>query len=357
MLSSADSHIQVGAEYMSFSKQHRSHTLNGILFVALFALSSLYLAQMPWMTKAGVSSLILAIVMGIIYSNTLRHKLPNEWTPGIHFAGKSLLRLAIILYGFRVSFQQIASVGVEGVLLDIFVVVSTLLLGYWVGVKCFKLDRHLVLLISAGSAICGAAAVLAVESVLKSEAYKATIAVGTVVLFGTLAMFLYPLLQHMGIFGFSDAQYGIFAGASVHEVAQALVAGTNVSNEAGNLAVIVKMTRVLLLVPVLLFLSFNETRVFVTTEHHRKKMPLTIPWFAIIFSVVIGFNSLQLLPASCVIFINQFDIFLLTMAMAAIGIETNINKINKVGLKPLYLAIVLFIWLTGLVYGLVKLIS
>jgi len=217
-----------------------------------------------------------------------------------------------------------------------------------------KLKRFQKTLICSGSAICGAAAVLAVEDVLKSEAYKATVAVGTVVLFGTIAMFIYPLLQHAGIFGFTDNQYGIFAGANIHEVAQALVAGTNVSNEAGDVAVIVKMTRVLLLAPVLLFLSFNESRA--TTNTNQNKTRLTIPWFAIIFVVAIGFNSLHLLPTSIVALINQFDVFLLTMAMAAIGMETNLNKIKKVGFKPLYLATLLFIWLTGAVWLLVKIL-
>ncbi|HVV67479.1 MAG TPA: YeiH family protein [Gammaproteobacteria bacterium] len=333
---------------MVFSKQDRANTLSGLLFVALFALSSLYLAEISFIANAGISSLVLAIVLGIIYSNTLRHRLPDEWVPGVHFSAKQLLRLAIILYGFRVSFQQIASIGIEGIVIDIFVVVSTLLLGYVVGVKLFKLDRHLALLISAGSAICGAAAVLAVEDVLKSDAYKAAVAVGTVVLFGTTAMFVYPLLQHAGWLNFTPIQYGIFAGASVHEVAQALVAGTNVSIESGNVAVVVKMCRVLLLVPVLLFLSFNENRINAGTS--QKSTKLTIPWFAILFIVMIGFNSLQLLPAHMVTLINQFDVFLLTMAMAAIGMETNLNKIKKVGLKPLYLAVLLFAWLTLTVY-------
>ena len=340
---------------MSFSSKHRANTLNGLLFVALFSLSSLYLSEISWIALTGINSLVLAIVLGIIYSNTLRHRLPEEWVPGVNFAAKYLLRLAIILYGFRVSFQQIAAVGIEGICIDIFVVVSTLMLGYWIGAKLFKLDRHLALLISAGSAICGAAAVLALENVLKSDPYKATVAIGTVVLFGTTAMFVYPLLQHSGWFGFSNNQYGIFAGASVHEVAQALVAGTNVSSEAGNVAVIVKMTRVLLLVPVLIFLSFNESRI--ASSHNRSPRTLTIPWFAILFIVTIGFNSLHLLPTQVVNLINKFDIFLLTMAMAAIGMETNLNKIKKVGLKPLYLAIILFIWLTVAVYLAVRLIN
>ncbi len=337
---------------MSFSKEHRASTLSGILFVALFALASMYLAEIPWLVKAGISPLVIAIILGIIYSNTLRHHLPSLWVPGVQFSAKQLLRLAIILYGFRVTFQQIAAVGMEGLIIDLFVVIFTLLLGYWVGVKVLKLDRHLALLITTGSAICGAAAVLAVEDVLHSEPYKATVAVGTVVLFGTMAMFLWPALQHLGILGMTENQYGIFSGASVHEVAQALVAGTNVSPEAGNVAVIVKMTRVLLLVPVLIFLSLYENRQREAFEG-AGKLKFGVPWFAVIFAVIIGFNSLNILPAVVVKLLNQWDVFLLTMAMGAIGMETNLQKIKKVGLKPLYLAIGLFLWLLISVYMLV----
>lgn len=339
---------------MPFSKENRSHTLSGILFVALFALSSIYLAEIPWIVNMGISSLVIAIVLGIIFSNTLRHRLPNEWTPGIQFSAKKLLRLAIILYGFRISFQQIISVGMEGLIIDILVVSMTLFLGTFIGIKLFKLDRHLALLISAGASICGAAAVLAVEDVLKSEPYKATVGVGTVVLFGTLAMFLYPVLQHMGVFGFSDSQFGLFTGASIHEVAQALVAGNDISVEAGNIAIIVKMTRVLLLVPVLILLSFYENKFSATGQN--KGIKTSIPWFAVIFVFVIGFNSLHLLPLSVINLINRLDLFLLTMAMAAIGIETNLAKLKKVGLKPLYLATILFLWLMSSVYLLVKFI-
>lgn len=311
--------------------------------MVLFALTSLYLSGIPWIAKAGINPLIIAILLGIIFSNTMRHHLPSSWTPGIHFSSKQILRFAIMLYGFKVTFQQIASIGALGLALDVFVVSSTLLIGYFLGVKVFKLDRHLSLLIISGSAICGAAAVLSVESVLESEAYKATVAIGTVVIFGTIAMFLYPFMQHIQIFSFTEYQYGIFAGASIHEVGQALVAGSNISAAAGNTAIIVKMTRVLLLVPVLIFLSLNEKHMRSKSKKTRSK--LSIPWFAVIFIFVIGFNSLNFLPTYIVEFINKFDVFLLTMAMAAIGIETNFKKIKTVGLKPLYLSSILFLWL------------
>ncbi len=332
-----------------FSEQNRAHTLNGIFFIALFAATSFYLTQMAWFNKTGLSPLVIAIILGICYGNTLRHAFPSQWVLGLHFSAKRLLRLAIILYGFRITFQQITTIGLEGLLLDILIVASTLILGYTLGVKVLKLDRHLALLISSGSAICGAAAVLAVEDVIKSESYKASVAVGTVVLFGTLGMFLYPFLQHIHIFGFSDNQFGMFAGASVHEVAQALVAGSNVTENAGNIAVIVKMTRVLLLAPVLFLLAFNKN-----SPSTSQKKSFTIPWFVIGFAVVIVLNSLHIMPELLIKLINQLDIFLLTMAMAAIGVETNLNKVKTVGLKPLYLATFLFVWLTIVAYLLVK---
>jgi len=194
---------------------------------------------------------------------------------------------------------------------------------------------------------------LAVEDILKSEPYKATVAIGTVVLFGTLSMFLYPILQQHGVLGLTDNQYGLFIGASVHEVAQVVVAGNNISAQAGDVAVIVKMTRVLLLVPVLIGLAFFAGR-FLKKEKGKIKDQIKIPWFAVGFLAMIGFNSLHLLPVSIVNWINQIDIFLLTMAMAAIGIETNLGKIKKVGLKPIYLSVVLMGWLMGGVYLFVR---
>ena len=290
---------------------------------------------------------MIAIILGMFYGNTLHSHVPKEWAPGIRFCSKQILRLAIILYGFRVSFQQIVSVGLEGLFIDIFIVGSTLLLGLWLGVKVFKLDKHVSLLVSAGSAICGAAAVLAIEDVIKSEAYKATIAVATVVLFGTLAMFLYPTLQHMNFFGFTESQFGLFAGASIHEVAQVVVAGSNVSPESASIAIIVKMTRVLLLIPVLMLCAVFLKQAVKTRE---KKQRFVIPWFALGFMGVVGFNSLNLLSISLVELMNQFDTLLLTMAMGAIGIETNLKKIKTVGLKPFYLAALLFLWLIGSSY-------
>ncbi len=341
---------------MSFSKPQRAHTSHGILFVLLFALSSLYLSEIPWISHLGLSSMVIAIVLGIIYGSSLRKNLPENWTPGIQFSAKQLLRLGIILYGFRVSFQQIAAIGVEGFIIDVLMVGLTLTLGSWVGHKVFKLDRDTSILISAGSAICGAAAVLAVEDTLKNEPYKTSIAVATVIVFGTLGMFIYPLLQHAGVLDLTNKQFGLYAGASIHEVAQVVVAGTAVNQGAAVTAVVIKMTRVLLLVPVLLILAMLIKPLTPKTNIHNSK-PITIPWFALGFAAVIGFNSLHLLPVIMINIINHIDGFLLTMAMTAIGIETNLKKIKTVGIRPFYFAFVLFVWLMGSAWVLVKYLS
>src|SRR3990167_1223542 len=290
--------------------------LSGLAFITLLALISYGMVHVEWIANTGLNSLVIAILLGIIIGNSWHH--PVSWSQGIQFAAKRLLRTAIILYGFRISFQQIASVGFQALLLDIFVVISTLSLGFFIGKKLLKINSELALWISTGAAICGAAAVLAVEDILKSDPYKTTIAIATVVLFGTLSMLLYPVLLHAHLIQLSDYQFGIFAGASIHEVAQALVAGSDINNDIGKVAVIVKMIRVLLLVPVLFVFAIYFNRMMNRSKTQSKPM---VPWFAVGFVLVICFNSFHLLSEKVVNLINQFDIILLTMAMGAIGVE------------------------------------
>ena len=328
---------------MAFSKESRGNTLNGILFVALFSLSATYVSKVPFVAKLGISPLIIGIILGMIYANTLRNNLPEVWVPGIIFSTKTLLRVAIIFYGFRLTFQNILSVGVPGILTSITMVFLTFVIGYFVGTKIIKLDRDTAILTSAGSAICGAAAVLATETVVESEPYKSAIAVATVVLFGSIAMFLYPFLYKSGLIHLSAKAEGIYIGGSVHEVAHVVAAGNAVGGITAIDAVIVKMIRVMLIAPFLLILGYwlaIRGRI-----NGKNKNKLTIPWFAVFFICVAGFNSFHLLSQYIINVINKVDTFALTMAMTALGMETNVEKFKGVGLKPIYLALILFLWL------------
>jgi uncharacterized integral membrane protein (TIGR00698 family) len=327
-----------------FNKDNRSNTLSGILFVALFAMSATYLAAFPIFKNLAISPLIIGIVLGIIYANTLRNKLPNEWVPGIIFSTKILLRAGIILYGFRLTFQSIEAVGIAGIFTSVTVVTLTFIIGYVVGTKFLKMDRDTTILVTAGSSICGAAAVLATEPVVNGEPYKSAIAVSTVIIFGTTAMFLYPFLYRMGYIPLSPQDMGIYIGGTIHEVAHVVAAGNAVGAETAKTAVIVKMIRVMMIAPFLLVLGFWLAKTSKDVAN-KQKAKIVIPWFAVFFMVVAGFNSFDILPLHVVSDINSIDTFLLTMAMAALGMETSIDKFKKAGMKPLYLASILFIWL------------
>lgn len=327
-----------------FQKENRHNTLSGILFVALFATSATYISEFAFFKHFGLSPLIVGILLGMIYANTLRYKLPQEWVPGIMFSTKTILRTGIVFYGFRLTFQNIEEVGMAGIITSVSVVTLTFIIGYLVGTKLLKLDKETTILTAAGSSICGAAAVLATEPVVKAEAYKSTVAVSTVVVFGTIAMFLYPFLYRLGLVPLSPAEAGIYIGGTIHEVAHVVAAGNAINQEAAQTAVIVKMIRVMLLAPFLVILGIWLAR-GTKQSIYKSKTRITIPWFAVLFIVVAGFNSLHLLPQVAVNDINAVDTFLLTMAMTALGMETNTSKFKNVGMKPIYLAAILFVWL------------
>ncbi|MDD2894387.1 MAG: YeiH family protein [Aliarcobacter sp.] len=324
----------------------------GVLLVGFFALIATLIAELDFFKNLAISPLIIGIVLGIFYANTLKHKLSNFWQSGIIFSTKYILRFGIILYGFRLTFQNLQEVGFSGIFIAFCIVTFTFIFGYIIGTKVLKLDREITILCSAGSSICGAAAVLATQSVLKNEAYKSAIAVSFVVIFGTIAMFLYPFLYKLGFFDLSASQMGVYIGATLHEVAHVVGASTALGEDVSKDAIIVKMIRVIFLVPFLILLSLW----LIKTGFHSKneKTKVVIPWFAVMFIVVVGFNTFGFLSENMIKSINFVDTFSLTMAMTALGMETSFDKFKNVGMKPFYLSLILFIWLMVVGYFLVK---
>ena len=330
-------------------REARANVLHGIMLMALFSFSAFYIADLPLIKQMSLSPLIVGIIIGMIYANTLRMHLPETWTQGIVFCSKTLLRGAIVFYGFRLTLQNIVNVGTAGIVVDLIIVISVILLGLLIG-KLLRLDPNLTILIASGSAICGAAAVLGTESVLPdSKPHQTAVAVSTVVIFGTIAMFLYPSLYRAGIIDFEPKSMGVYTGSTLHEVAHVVGAGNAMNNAViANTSIIVKMTRVILLVPFLLILSL-----FVNTKkgnsHDDKKSKIAVPWFAFGFLGVICINSLlqsyNLMPSNLNGGINTIVDFALTMAMTALGSESNFEKFKKAGLKPFLMAFILFVWL------------
>lgn len=325
---------------------------NGVLFVTLMSYAVFELAQWGPIRALSISPLVLGVVCGMLYGNFFRGTMPVQWGVGVNFTARRLLRIAVALYGLNISVQQIIEVGVPGVVVSVGIAVGVLALGTWLGTRWLKLDRDLAMLTAAGSAICGAAAVLAFESTLRSAPHKSAVAVATVVLFGTISMFLYPLLYGAGWLPFEGPALGIFLGASIHEVAQVVAAASNIDPATTEVATIVKMTRVALLVPLLLVIGLWLQRRDTTTTSGQAKLP--IPWFAIWFLIFALINSSGVVPSSLLDTLRAIDVFLLTMAMTALGIETRFAQMKAAGPRVLLLAAILFVVLFGLTALLVQ---
>jgi uncharacterized integral membrane protein (TIGR00698 family) len=339
---------------MAFSKQNRKGTLSGIFFVAIFAAAATMIADINFIKSLGISPLVIGIVMGIFYANTLHNHIPSEWGTGITFSGKKILRFAIVFYGFRITFQQIADVGIDGFMVSLIMLSTTFLLGTYLGMKAFKMDRDTSMLTAAGASVCGAAAVLATEPVLKAEGHKTAVAVSMVVLFGTISMFLYPVLYASiiepatGFLHMDPQEFGIYVGGTIHEVAQVVAVPASIlgaPTDMANSAVIVKMTRVIMIAPMLIVLGIYLSYSAKKSGSIGGGVKLVIPWFAVYFIGMAGFNSLGLVPQNIVSVINEIDTFLLTMAMTALGMGTIFAKFKGLGLAPLYTAGAMFAWL------------
>ncbi|MHA9366623.1 YeiH family protein [Klebsiella pneumoniae] len=330
---------------LTLPTKHRSlwHFVPGLALTAALTGAALWAGSFPAIAGAGFSALTLAILFGMVVGNTVYPKIWQPCDGGVIFAKQHLLRLGIILYGFRLAFAQIADVGVSGILIDVLTLSSTFFIACFLGQKVFGLDKHTSWLIGAGSSICGAAAVLATEPVVKAEASKVTVAVATVVIFGTIAIFLYPAMYPLLAHWFTPETYGIYMGSTMHEVAQVVAAGHAVSPDAENAAVIAKMLRVMMLAPFLLFLAARVKQL--TPAGNGEKSKITIPWFAIMFILVAVFNSFHLLPKAVVDMLVTLDTVLLAMAMAALGVTTHVSALKKAGAKPLLMALMLFVWL------------
>lgn len=341
-----------------FEKGTRGNTLHGILLIALFSCAAFYIAEIPFVRKMSFSPLIVGIILGMLYANSLRNRLPETWVPGIKFCTKQLLRAGIVLYGFRLTLSQVAQVGLSAVVVDLIIVCGTIFLGVWLG-RLLKLDSDTALMTATGSSICGAAAVLGAEPVVKCESHKTAIAVSTVVIFGTIAMFLYPVMYRTGVLdGLDNMQVAVYTGSTLHEVAHVAGAGnamdpTDAAGIAGT-ATITKMIRVMMLAPVLVVMGFVLSRTRGKAKENGKNK-IMVPWFAFGFIGVICLNSLlQYLTGAESVkdiplngAIEYIDTFLLTMAMTALGTDTSIDKFKKAGAKPFVLALLLFGWLVG----------
>jgi uncharacterized integral membrane protein (TIGR00698 family) len=336
------------SQWPGSNRKRFTRLLPGLALSVLLALAAMRLGTIGWLASHGISGLTVAIALGILVGNTLYPSIAATAGIGVTFSKQTLLRAGVVLYGLRLTLHDVGQVGAAGVLIDALVVTSTFVLAVTLGTRLFRLDRETSMLIGAGSAICGAAAVMATEPVVRAKADQVTIAVSTVVVFGTVAMFLYPALYSLlphGPAADGARAFGVYTGSTIHEVAQVFAAGRSVSVAVADTAVITKMVRVMMLAPFLMGLSALLARGVAHGSAGPQAHGPSIPWFAIGFLGVVICNSLGVLSARLQSAATVLDTVLLAMAMAALGLTTHVGALRAAGPKPLWLGAALFAWL------------
>ncbi len=330
----------------SFAAPAALRLVPGLLLAAAVAAAATAAARLGWLQANGISALTLAIAIGLVAGNLLPAAALHASADGLNLAKQRLLRAGIVLYGLRLTFQDIGHVGLAGVAIDATVLCSTFALACGLGTRVFGLDRTTAILIGAGSSICGAAAVMATGPVVRGRPEQVAVAIATVVGFGSVAIFLYPALFHLlaAVRPLTPASYGLWAGSTIHEVAQVVAAGHAIGDAAADTAVVEKLVRVTMLAPFLVVLSAWFARSG-TRDASRPRPPVAIPWFALGFVACAGLRSLDVLPAAAIAAANTVDVALLGIAMAALGLATRLSAMKSAGLAPLGLGATLFAWL------------
>ncbi|MDA9531722.1 membrane protein [Bradyrhizobium sp. CCBAU 25338] len=319
----------------------------GVALAATIAVVANTMRSIP--AVATFSPMILAIAIGMAVRNLAGT--PALARAGISFSMRRLLRLAIVLLGFQITLTQLASVGPKGILIVASTLVATFGFTLAAG-RALGVERKLAQLIAAGTSICGASAVVATNSITEASDEDVAYAIACVTVFGSIAMFVYPMLPRL-LHLDADA-YGLWSGASIHEIAQVAAASQN-SQRAGEMATVAKLARVMLLAPVVLTLSV-VTRASAQPAGGKSARP-PVPRFAIGFVAIAALNSVVCIPAGLRSATITLSTFLLTMALAAMGLETDVSKLYAKGLRPAMLGGLAFVFIAGFSLILIKLVG
>lgn len=324
----------------------------GLALTALLGLGAMVLAPLPGLAVMG--SLTVAMLLGIGWRSLLG--LPAAYRGGVQFSARKLLRLGIILTGVRLNFSLVTESGLQVLLLDLILITAGLLFIPWLAVK-MGVKPGLGLLIGVGQSICGASAVGAIAPLSKDvDEDDISLAVAICGVLGTLGVLFFSL--NAAIFNWQGHFYGLWTGSTLHEIAQVVAAGPAGGPLATDLSMVVKLTRVMLLAPAALILALvlagtgrKAAGDSGKANLNLKKLP--IPWFVLGFVLVGALNSTGWLAKDLTNIVLQISIFLMVMAMSAMGLMVDFAVIRQRGLRALGAATIGFVAFTALSFGLI----
>lgn len=322
--------------------------LPGILLAAVIAVPA-------WLIGKAFP-IIGSPVLGILFGMVLAFwKRPDVFDDGVKYTSKKLLQYSIILLGFDMNLFNVFKVGSQTLVLLVFTLTATFITAYIAG-KLLKVDGKIQTLIGVGTCICGGSAIAAAAPVIHADDEEIAHSISTIFLFNVIAAFLFPFLGH--VMGMSDYSFGLWAGTAVNDTSSVVAAGYTFSNAAGNLAVIVKLTRTLMIIPVTLVLAFYTSRKSTGKDESAYSIVKIFPWFVLGFVAATVVNTFVPMPGGVDSFLAQAGKFVIVMAMASIGLNTNVVKLVKSGAKPILLGFICWVVLSltslGVQYTILK---
>lgn len=290
---------------------------------------------------------VLAVIAGVLLSPLARrrHELLD---PGVGLARERLLQGAVVLLGAQLSLQQVALVGLSSLPVMLGTLGFCLLLAWLVG-RALHVPGDLSTLIGVGTAICGASAIAAVTPTIRAKDSDTTYAISTIFLFNVLAVLIFPPVGHA--LGLSQEAFGLFAGTAVNDTSSVVAAAASYGTAAADYAVVVKLVRTLMIIPIVIGLAVLVRRRDRSVEPAGRGglvrwVSGLVPWFLVGFVVVVTANTAGLVPQASQGFIRQVAVFLIATALAAIGLSTDIRALRRTGPRPMVLGLVLWVGVT-----------
>lgn len=274
---------------------------------------------------------VFGILLGMLFSAHHRSAAIDD---GIRFTGKKILQYSIILLGFEMNLFHVLEVGGQSVAVMLCTLSTAFLVAWGIG-RALGLARDTTTLIGAGTAICGGSAIAAVAPVIGAKDKDIVFSISTIFLFNILAVFLFPFLGHA--LGLTDTGFGMWAGTAINDTSSVVAAGYSYSAEAGSYATIVKLTRALMIVPVCLIFAFVTARQKAGSGSFALRR--IFPWFILWFVAASVVNTTGLLPAALSHALGSAGKFAIVLAMAAIGLHTNLRELIRNGLRPIVLGL------------------
>ncbi len=306
--------------------------LPGLILTAYLAYFSNFISI--YLPGGLISPSVIALLIGMSLNPLASKFIIVE--KGINFTSKTILKLAIILMGATLSFSQVLSVGKISLIVMIFTLTTAFGGGYLLG-RLFKMDWKLSSLISAGTGVCGASAIAALAPTINAKSKDVAYAISATFLFDILMVILFPILGRY--FLMSDLGFGLWAGTAINDTSSVVAASYAFSDAAGSFAIIVKLTRTLSIIPIVIIFAFINQYSINKNDKTQSKSKLDlkkiVPWFILLFLVMVAFKSTGLISDQLSRNLALISKFMMVMALGAIGLKTNLKAVLNLGYLPM----------------------